>query len=198
MSWLEVAYAYPPCLRASYRKGRLFRQWFKHYQGHLLFHERMFSSAQIPHSGPIEKAYFFHEFFMGTQYLHAGYEALLFYREAEHKASYEKAKALLGGSAAAEIIIGPNERKGRPPDLLIFDHRTGRFHFVECKGMSERFTKWQERRFADIEKYLNQNPPPCKQALDGPRRRDLFPSLLPGQWIHVVRLAPKHYAARLR
>lgn len=196
MAWPEIRYTYPPLLEEWYRKGVLFRLWFNLYRGHLLFDARMFSSRQIPHSGRVKDAYFFHEFFMGTQYLDAGYEALFWYREVESKESYKQARALLGGSDAAEFICPNDERTGRPPDLLVFDPRTRAFRFVECKGKSEPLTKAQPGRFAGIEEYLNQHPPPCKRPLGvtGPLWSDLFPPLAPGQWIHVARLAPSKHS----
>jgi hypothetical protein len=192
MAWPEIKYTYPPLLEEWYRKGVLFRLWFNLYRGHLLFDTRMFSSEQIPHSGPLKNAYFFHEFFMGTQYLDAGYEALFCYREVESKESYKQASDLLGGSEAAKFICPNAERGGRPPDLLVFDPQTGALRFVECKGKSEQFSKAQPSRFAGIEEYLNQHLPPCERPLNvpGPRWKDLFPPLKPGQWLHVVRLVP--------
>lgn len=192
MDWPVVNYSYPPRLKEWYKEGILFRLWFNLYRGHCLFDERMFSSAQIPHSGPVKNAFGFHEFFMGSQYIDAGYEATCYYREVECKVCFEKAKELFGGEEAAKFITPNTERGGRPPDLLVFDPRTGAFRFVECKFRGERPTKAQPKRFAGIEDSLNRNPPPCKRALTSsdPRWKVLFPPLEPGKWIHMARLVP--------
>lgn len=108
----EVRYSYPPTLRASYNEGKLFNAWCKRYKGHYLFCDKMFLSHQIPHSGPLKNTFFFHELFIGTKYLDAGYEVLFFYRQVEDQASYRKASEVLGSSAAE--FIAPNAEKGWP------------------------------------------------------------------------------------
>jgi hypothetical protein len=95
-AWPEVLYAYPADMKASYVEGRLFRQWCKKYEGRLLFCDRMLSSGQIRHSGPVRGSMFFHELFLGTQYLHAGYGAVFFYRQVEDMTCYQKACELSG------------------------------------------------------------------------------------------------------
>jgi hypothetical protein len=179
---------YPVSLKASYLEGNLFRQWCERYEGRLLFCDRMLTSCQIPHSGPIKGPMFFHELFLGTQYLDAGYGALFFYRQVEDQACYQKACKLFGGSAAAQFITPNWEKGGRAPDLLIFEPPTGRFWFVECKGRSERFTPKQVQRFREIEDYLNRNSFAHAEPLVDPRDERLFPPLAPGQWIHIARL----------
>lgn len=188
MRWPEVAYPYPAHLKAAFLNGTLFREWYRTYEGKLLFCAKMLTSRQIPHSGPIKNPMFFHELFLGTQYLDAGYGALFFYRRVEDEACYAKAYELLGGKVAAQFITPNSEKSGRAPDLLVFEPSTGRFRFVECKGETEPFTLNQTRRFADIERYLNSNPPPNPKPLSDSRNEKLFPSLGPGQWVHIARL----------
>jgi hypothetical protein len=189
-TWPEVLYAHPAGLKASYVEGSLFRQWCKKYEGRLLFCDRMLTSGQIPHSGPIRGPMFFHELFLGTQYLDAGYGAVFFYRQVEDMACYQKACELLGGSAAAQFITPNWEKGGRAPDLLVFDPPTGRFRFVECKGRNERFTPKQVQRFREIEDYLNQTSKAHAEPLTDDRDQRLFPALASGQWIHIARLFP--------
>jgi hypothetical protein len=189
-NWPEVLYAYPVRLKASYVEGSLFRHWCKKYKGRLLFCDRMLTSGQIPHSGPIRGPMFFHELYLGTQYLDAGYGAIFFYRQVEDVTCYQKACELLGGSAAAQVITPNWERGGRAPDLLVFDPSTGRFRFVECKGKNERFTPKQVQRFWEIEEYLNRTSTAHAEPLTDKRNRRLFPALASGQWIHIARLFP--------
>lgn len=98
--WPEAIHTYPAALRAAYREGKLFGKWWEQYRGRYLFTERMLRSRQIPHSGPLQNAWFFHEFYMGTRYLDAGYEVLFFYRRVEDDRCYQMAEKLLGGPAA--------------------------------------------------------------------------------------------------
>lgn len=186
-AWPEATYTYPPGLREEYQEGRLFQRWFKKYQGHLLFCERMFTSRQIPHSGPLKEARGFHEFFMGTLYIDAGYEAMCFYRRVENEACYEQVCKLLGGDAAAQFVAPNSERGGRAPDLIVFELQTSRFRFVETKGRTESFTRSQVDRFTGIEAYLNGVSPPLPQPLSGSNSH-LFPPLSAGRWIHVARI----------
>jgi len=188
--WPEARLAYPAALRAEYREGALFGRWRDQYHGHLLFTERMRRSRQIPHSGPLKNAMFFHELYAGTRYLDMGYEALFFYRLVEDRGCYEKAAALLGGQEAARFITPNAEKGGRAPDLLVFDTKTGACRFVECKGKTEPFTRRQVDRFKAIEAYLNTREA-LPKPLSDPRHPDLFPALPPGQWIHVARLVPQ-------
>ena len=189
--YIEQFYPYPRELRTRYREGKLFREWCEKYSGALLFCERMFTSRQIPHSGPIRDAMFFNELFLGTQYLDAGYGALFFYREVEDLQCYRKACEILGGEDAAQFITPNSERGGRAPDLLVYDPRSLRFRFVECKGPSEGYTKNQPGRFRKIEEYLNEKLPKGCQPLADIKHEMLFPILRPGQWIHVARLEPQ-------
>lgn len=123
----------------------------------------MFISGQIPHGEPLPKdKRFFPEFFVGTRYLDAGFDVLSFYRAAEHKPSYEKAKDLLGGTEAIEFINPGDESKGRPPDLLVFN-QAGQFKFVECKRKNEKLTDSQIIHFPRIEEYLKENCAPSKR-----------------------------------
>lgn len=186
-TWPESRIEYPAALRSEYREGRLFRRWREQYQGHFLFTQRMRQSKQIPHSSALDNAMFFHELFMGTRYLDAGYEALFFYRQVEDQACYDKAEELLGGRAAAQFITPNGETGGRAPDLLVFDRKTGAFRFVECKGKTEPFTSRQVARFKAIEDYLNRWSR-YRRPLEGPEHPDLFPRLSAGQWIHIARL----------
>ncbi len=188
--WPETVYSHPRALKDAYRQGILFRQWLESYKGHLLFCNRMLSSRQIPHSGPIDNPLFFNEFLMGTKYLDAGYEVLFFYRQVEDEACYQKACELLGGTTAAQFVTPNSERDGRAPDLLVFDPKTSRFRFVECKRVGEPFTRKQPQRFAAIERYLNQTPHVHGSVLADPQRATLFPPLWEGQWIHIARLKP--------
>ncbi len=158
----------------------------------------MAKSGQIPHGGPLKNAMFFHELYMGTRYLDAGYEALFFYRRVEDDRCYQMAEMLLGSPAAAQIITPNSERGGRPPDLLVFNPKTGAFRFVECKGRSEPFTPRQEGKFRFIERYLNETGTGRSDPLADPSRRDLFPDLSKGQWIHIARLVPASQTARRR
>jgi hypothetical protein len=188
---VEQAYAYPAELLTRYREGRLFREWCERYPDALLFCERMWGSRQIPHSGPISNVMFFHEFFLGTRYVEAGYGVLFFYRQVEDEACYRKACEILGGEEAARFITPNNERGGRAPDLLVYDPRSLCFRFVECKGKAERYTANQPGRFAEIEEYLNSTLPHGSEPLTDSRHGGLFPRLGPGQWIHVARLEPR-------
>jgi len=193
--WPEAEYFYSPVVRESYRQGIQFCIWADRYAGHWLFNERMFRSKQIPHGAPNpNECRFVNEFFMGTLYLDAGFEVLNFYRAVEHRPSYEKAKELLGGREAIEFINPNGEKRGRPPDLLVFNDQTKEFRFVECKGKNERFSPSQPTRFAAIENFLHDNPPPCGHPLADPEHRwnGLFPPLGQGQWIHIARLIPSN------
>jgi hypothetical protein len=187
---VEQAYAYPEELRDRYRRGKLFREWYEQYRDSLLFYPRMFESAQIPHSGPIRDPLFFHELFLGTRYLDAGYGALFNYRAVEHMAGYEKVCEILG-CAAAEFVTPNNERGGRPPDLLVYDRTSLHFRLVECKGRTERLTTKQPYRFLEIEEYLDATLPKGSLPLTDSQFGALFPRLGPGQWIHVARLEPR-------
>lgn len=108
---------------------------------------------------------FFHELFLGTRYLGAGCGALFFYRQVEDDACYRKACEILGGDSAAQFITPNNEQGGRAPDLLVYDPRSLRFRFVECKSQSEAYTANQPRRFAEIEEYLNATLPEGSEPL---------------------------------
>lgn len=185
-NWPEETCTYPACLREEYREGKLFRKWFEKYEGHLLFSERMLTSRQIPHSEPREPRGF-HEFYMGTLYIDAGYEAMSFYRRVEDEASYAKVCELVGGEAVAQFVAPNSENGGRAPDLIVFEPATSRFRFVETKGKSEPFTMSQVNRFTGIETHLNQVSPPLPQPLCGPDTH-LLPPLASGRWIHVARL----------
>ena len=121
---VEQAYPYPSELRARYREGKLFREWYELHRGTLLFSDRMLESRQIPHSGPVRDAWFFHELFLGIRYLEAGYGALFYYRQVDDAACYLKACEILGDEAAAQFIAPNSERGGRAPDLLIDDPRS--------------------------------------------------------------------------
>lgn len=190
-SRIEQSYLYPKELLIRYRKGKLFCEWCQKYSDALLFCERMFTSRQIPHSGPIHRTWFFNELFLGTQYLDAGYGALFFYREVEDQQCYRKACEILGGEEAAQFITPNNESGGRAPDLLVYDLRSLRFRFVECKNPKERYTENQPNRFRKIEEYLNKNLPKGSKPLTDMKYEMLFPILPSGQWIHVARLEPR-------
>ena len=183
-------FKYDPAVEAMYDEGKQFTRWWDQYCGHFLFCRRMLGSKEIPHSGPLRHTYFFNEFFIGTQYLDAGYEALVFYRKVEDEACYQKVTELFGGIAAAQFIAPNGEKGGRAPDLIIFDPRTNNFRFVECKREIEQFTKPQVGRFVGIERYLNTSSVAGK-VLSNPNREDLFPPLAPGEWIHIARISPR-------
>lgn len=187
---VEQTYVYPADLRARYIDGSLFQEWWERYEGALLFCPKMRTSRQVPHSGPIKTPMFFNELYLGTQYLDAGFGALFFYRQAEDEAGYRMACDVLGGDAAAQAITPNSERGGRAPDLLVYDRATLQFRFIECKARSEAFTPSQLRRFAEIETYLNGVLPSEATPLTEPRLQELFPTLRPGEWIHVARLVP--------
>jgi hypothetical protein len=192
----EHRYYYPREVKEKYRKENLFDKWFEKYEGRWPFHESLWNNNQIPHSrrDPMYKVCLgFNELFMATQYLDVNpdYEALLLYRpnDAGSNDSYNEAVRLLGD--AHELMLPKTQEGGRPPDLLLFHRPSRRFRFVECKGPSETYTEKQPDRFSDIEDWLNESPPPCKEPLSDPKRPDLFPPLVPGQWFHVVRLHPR-------
>jgi hypothetical protein len=131
------------------------------------------------------------ELLTGIRYLDAGYEALFFYRQVEDERGYQKAFELLGGTEAAEFITPNSESGGRAPDLLVFDPKTNRFRFVECKAPSEPFTERQPQRFTAIEQYLNQTAKRHGPVLSDPQRLELFPILAEGRWIHIARVGPE-------
>jgi hypothetical protein len=160
MRWPEVIWFYPPEIKAAYYAGTLFREWFKKYpplapthpKGHHLFRDRMFSGRDIPHSGPIKYCSYFHEFYVRTQYLDAGYDVLFYQRKVEDPVCYRKACELFGDvdgcTDAGQFIVPNREDGGRAPDLIVFKPGTKLFRFVECKGKYERFAKSQPKRFA--------------------------------------------------
>jgi hypothetical protein len=189
-SWPEVKFVYDPAIRDSYYAGKQFGLWVEKYKANYLFCERMRGSREIPNG--VRRpghTYYFNEFFAGIQYLAAGYEAMVFYRQVEDQKCYQKIVELLGGDAAAQVLAPNSEKGGRAPDLVVFDPQTGKFRFVECKKKNERYTPPQKDRFLGIERYLN-NSRQAGKLLSNPRREDLFPPLALGQWIHVARLMP--------
>jgi hypothetical protein len=134
--------------------------------GDYLFRDRMLLGRDMPHSGPMKGACFFREFYMGMQYLDAGYEAMVYHRKVDDEVCFQKACELFGGAdgctAAGDFIVPNNEIGGRAPDLIIFKPGTKLFRFVECKGKDEHFTQPQPTRFTAIEKYLNTSLAPGK------------------------------------
>ena len=184
-SWLEVINTYNADLKSSYYEGSLLPKWRKDYAGSFLFcKEYMDKSLQIP---PHMRRGF-NELFVGTKYLDAGYDALLWCRRGECKTCFQKAGELLGDRAAEQFLT--TEEGGRPPDLLVFDTPTGRFRFVECKG-KESFTHRQVPKFTEIENYLNHISRARAELLTDSRDEKLFPALSPSQWIHIARVLPE-------
>jgi hypothetical protein len=200
MAWPEITWFYPPKIKAAYYAGTLFREWFNKYpplsgsnpNGHYLFRDRMLKGRDMPHSGPMKGACFFREFYMGMQYLDAGYEAMVYHREVEDELCFRKACELFGDAVgcrnAADNIVPNDETGGRAPDLIVFKPGTRLFRFVECKGRVENFTLSQPKRFTDIEKYLNGPLGPGGEALCDPTHPKLFPPISEGCWIHVARI----------
>jgi hypothetical protein len=162
----------------------------------MLFYPNLFTSKQIPHSGPIPNPMFFSEFLTGSWYLDAGYEVLRNYREVEDHASFEVVCKLLGGREAADLVTPNAEKGGRPPDLIVFERNTGRFRFVECKRANpwESFTGAQPSRFSAVEACLNERLDWERYALTDATPTYLFPQLPQQRWIHVVRIAPVGYS----
>jgi hypothetical protein len=203
VKWPEVTWFYPPEIKAAYYAGTLFREWFKKYpplapthpKGHHLFRDRMLLGRDIPHSGPIKYCSYFHEFYLGTQYLDAGYDVLFYHRKVEDELCYRKACELFGDADgctdAGQFIVPNKEDGGRAPDLIVFKPGTKLLRFVECKGKYEKFAKSQPKRFAGIEEYLNNCSALKTGPLFDPAYPELFPPLAVGQWIHVARLIPK-------
>jgi hypothetical protein len=71
--------------------------------------------------------------------------------------------------------------------------RAGRHGLGPIRGMQGRGSAGanrQEPRFAEIETYLNDNPPPNAELLSASGDTTLFPTLSAGRWIHVARLVP--------
>ena len=147
--WPQAVFSYSSEDKASYYDGRLFGIWYKEYQHHLcafgevqhLFRERMLSSRQIPHSGRVKNTFYFHEFYMGTQYLKAGYDVLFYARKVEDSECYEIASELLGGGDAAQFIFPNSEEGGRAPDLLVFDRCTNGLGSLNVKASTNRLRK---------------------------------------------------------
>jgi hypothetical protein len=186
MAWPEVTWFYPAEVKAVYYAGTLLREWFNKYpplsaanpNGHYLFRDKMLMGRDMPHSGPMKGACFFREFYMGMQYLDAGYEAMVYQREVEDGVCFRKACELFGdtgGCAVAGKFIVPNdETGGRAPDLIVFKPGTKLFRFVECKGKGENLTQAQPARFTGIEEYLNASLAPGTEALFDPAHPKLF------------------------
>lgn len=187
----EALLRYDPALKDAYRDGTLFPQLVQKYPGHLMFCARARSNRQVPYGRPLRKCWFFSEVLVGTRYLDAGYEVLWYYRQVEDEASYRMACELFGGPTAAQLIIPNSERYGQAPDLIVFDRRSKRFRFVECKRRGERFTPKQLQRFASIEQYLNHTLTRDLSLLTDTDRPSLFPPLAAGRWIHVARVEPQ-------
>src|ERR1700730_2800572 len=145
MAWPEVTWFYSPEIKAAYYAGTLFREWFNKYpplsvaapNWHYLFREKMLHGRDMPHSGPMEGACFFREFFMGMQYLDAGYEAMVYHREVEDAVCFRKACELFGDADgctdAGKYIVPKDETGGRAPDLIVFKPGTKLFRFVESQ-----------------------------------------------------------------
>lgn len=51
--------------------------------GQYLFRDKMLFGRDMPYSGPMKGACFFREFFVGIQYLDAGYEAMVYHRQSD-------------------------------------------------------------------------------------------------------------------
>ena len=190
----EVRCSYPRDLKKRYDKENEFDHWFVKYYGRWPFHASILNSNQIPHSHRDARyskndSLGFNELYMATQYLDAGYEVHLSYRGKEHLSdlSFREAVRVLGRVDEQILRFGSG---GEPPDLLVVKPNTDKFRFVECKGPSEPPTPRQPERFHEIEESLNSNPPPCGEPLSDPTRPDLFPTLAPGLWIHIVRVVP--------
>jgi hypothetical protein len=208
MAWPEVTWFYPAEIKAAYYAGTLFHEWFNKYpplssanlNGHYLFRYKMLKGRDMPHSGPMKGACFFREFYMGMQYLDAGYEALVYHRRVEDEACFQKACELFGDADgctdAGEYIVPNDETGGRAPDLIVFKPGTKLFRFVECKGNGENFTQTQPKRFTDIERYLNKSLPTGATALSDPAFPELFPPLPEGRWIHVARIIEQPNAVK--
>lgn len=189
--WSEVTYEYPANLRADYREGKVFQQWYEKHQGHFLYCQRMRTSRQIPHSGPLrggQGALGFVELFVGGLYIDAGYEAMWMYLRKEDERCYHKLCELLGGETAGRFIAPDFEKGGRAPDLIVFNPDTGCFRFVECKNKTEGFSPSQRKRFIGIEEFLNRTSANHAGVLSMPNENNLFPALTTGQWIHIARL----------
>jgi hypothetical protein len=58
----------------------------------------MLLGRDMPHSGPMKGACFFREFYMGMQYLDAGYEAMVYHRKVDDEVCFQKACELFGGA----------------------------------------------------------------------------------------------------
>lgn len=203
MAWPEVIFTYPKEVRAAYNAGTLFREWFKKYppcssnnpNGYHLFRDKMFRGHDMPHSGPIKYCSYFHEFYVGIQYLDAGYDVLFYQRRVEDEVCFRKACELFGDvdgcTAAGDRIFLNKEDGGRPPDLIVFKTGTKLFRLVECKGPTEGFTKSEPSRFAAIEDFLKNSSVAKIGPLFDPAYPRLFPPLPAGQWTHVARLMPQ-------
>lgn len=208
MAWPEVTWFYPTEIKAAYYAGTLFREWFNKYpplspanlNGHYLFRDKMLKGRDMPHSGPMKGACFFREFYMGMQYLNAGYEAMVYHRRVEDEACFQKACELFGDADgcmdAGDFIVPNDEIGGRAPDLIVFKPGTKLFRFVECKGKDEYFTQPQPKRFTAIEKYLNTSLEPGSKALTDSAHPKLFPVLSEGRWIHVARIIEEPRAVK--
>jgi hypothetical protein len=191
MSWLEVKFPYDPDIKRSWPDGKLLGKWREEYAGSFLFCEQYLSRDLFPPKGRAG----FNEFLIGIQYLEAGYDALFAFYRGQCAECYGKARALLGKTAADRFLTGP-WKGGQPPDLLIFDELTGRFRFVECKGVFtngrlEDFTKPQRPRFREIENCLSQTLTAEARLLSDPQNKLLFPTLSTDQWIQIARAVPE-------